>query len=850
MRAALRPASIAVGETTLLEVTIRTPGGEPESVRIPSLAGGLAVVGTRQSEQYRVSIPGGRTRVISREIHLRARREGRYAIPPIVVEYDGRRYASRPLTLDVGAAPAPAAVPDGAASASGDVVLRSTIVPDTVFVGEQVTLRSDALFADQVRSRMRQAPEYLAPSPSGLWTYDLPDVRGARFEWQGPRRYEVHRFQRAYFPIEPGTFEIPPARLVYEVRRGFLQSTTTEELETQPLQLIVQPLPDSAVPPSFNGAVGRFTVEASISPDSVAVGGAAVLTLRVTGEGNIKTLPAPDVTVPGATLEPPSQESDFSGAGGRITGTKTFRWVIVPERPGLLRLGRIGYAHFDPDAGAYRVARSDSLVLRVTPGAAVATTGSQDAPAGRLRPLARAPDRPPRSPAPAWLALLAAAPYVLLGGVLWGRSAWERRRRAPSARALRRRLRVRLAELRRDQDASARPFHTALESAAIDWLAARTGRDEMRRLRGDALAHALIGAGASEPIARRVADLLHRVTRAQFRPVPPPYPERVALLERLEQALLQVDRSLPRKPGRSAERNAGRRSAGRATVAAVVALGATTAVLAGGAGQQDTVAAAPAPAAVVFAGGAGRYEQEAAPRVSAGEDAAPESGFAAGLRLFSAGRRDEAAQAFAAYVRRHPQDAAAWYNLGTVQASLGRTGEAVAALLESLHVDPTRDAAMHNLRVLNVDQEWIDAARPWPPVRQATFRWILVALAWAGALVLSAFRLRTGVGGWSARALLIGAVPPLLASGMWAAREVDTRGHPAVMLRRAPLRAAPELHAPPVGTSEAGSVGWRVDDRGQWLRVRIPGGPDGWIEAADVSVVGGSDGLSSARTIL
>lgn len=805
--ASVEPGRIAVGEDARLVVTIRTPGGQPESVRLPQLAGGLAVVGSQQSDRLQMSLPGGRTREITREIYLRGRTEGHYAIPPVVVYYDGRRYASRPLSVEVVRTPSVPTLSDAAIGPNGEVVLRSGVRPDTVWVGEQATLESDALFSDEVRDRLRRTPEYLAPSPAGLWTYDLPDIQSGRVEWIGGRRYEVHAFRRAYFPIEPGELEIPSSQLVYEVRRGFLYTPEQEELKSPPTTLVAMPLPDSGVPAAFNGAVGRFAVEAALSPDSVAVGEAAVLTLTVQGDGNIKALPAPRLDVDGARFESPGESAEFSGDDGVISGTKTFTWVVVPERPGPLELGPIEYAYFDPQAERYDVARSDSVTLAVTPGAAVAPGQAAGPEELELAPLTPRPAATLTAPSGWRFAALGAAPFALVLalaglGVLVGR----RRRRPAAPRRLRRRLRRDLGAIR-DGDADGRAFHEAVERVARAWLVARTGREDARRATGAALIAALTDAGATPPAAGRVADLLDRVRRAPYRPEPPDAEEQRGLVDRLEEALLQLEKTLPKR---------GRSTRGAAVVLALLL------------------------AAPVGARGGDRADVGAASSPAAAEAPDAAADFAAGVRFFRLGMLDRSAERFRAYVESRPLDPEGWYDYGTVQAARGAEGPAVHALMRSLRLQPRHADARHNLEVLGVEDEWIAAARLWPPLTAAEGRWALLIALWATALALgwTLWARRRAPGSRGAAAALWTTVALVAVTGLSAAVwGAQARRVPVVAITATRIRAAPTLRSPDLGALTEARVGWLRSRRGEWVRLVVPGGLEGWVEARDVGVV-------------
>ncbi|HEX6589487.1 MAG TPA: BatD family protein [Longimicrobiales bacterium] len=784
-------ARVAVGDVVIYEVTVTTPGRAPDEVQLPQFAGGLVMQSTRRYDEYSIRFPGGRIRTTRFEVHLRARSAGRYAIPPVVVAHEGRRYASRSVALQVVPA---GSLPPGARSGSprvegftpsavgpdGEALLRARLEPDTVFVGEQATLIVDALISDDLRTRLRRAPEYLTPSVSGMWTQDLTDVAGTRVEWSASRRYEVQTFRRAYFPLEVGTFTVPEARLLYEARRGFLFTPYSEELTSAPLDLVVLPLPDGDVPASFTGAVGDYSISATLAPANLAVGDAALLTVVVRGDGNLKALPAPRIPAAPVALDSPTEDADVEPASGVVSGRKTFTWAVVPERAGLIEIGPIEYGFFDPDAREYRVARTGVLALEVAPA---------DSSAAAVAPQALAALRTRPTPDPfgglrgATGAALAVAPVVLAGAFLLVRRSRERARVTPSRRALRRRLHQRLDELAAPARVSDARFFDEVGQAARDWLAERFARPELRASSAGALATGLEAASVPAALAGALRDLIERLERARFQPTPPSPDERLRLLQRTRDTLDRMDRVA----------GARRRQAGAVVI--LLALAAH----AGIAGAQD--GARPTLAEIR----------------AAHED----------------GRALEAATLARRYVRAEPRDPAGWYDLGTVEAARGERGVATWALLRALALDPRADDIAHNLDVLGVEDATRRVAAPALPLRPGELRALALAAWWLTVFIALLAWLRRS------RGLIFGAASSAATSVLLAALLVAPGVAPDSAIPfdpAAPVRAAPHLRAPVL--RDVGSGPLRVVERRDgWMRVRNALAEEGWIERSEVGLI-------------
>lgn len=780
--ATLDPSTIPVGGTATLTILVRTGGPSPERIESPSLPAGLLVVGTRDFSQFQFSLPGGRTRVVRREITLRAYRPGRYTIPEIEVVVDGRAYRTRALELTAtGSAPPSPPAPGEAASGPDDEVLfRATLAPDTAYVGQQITLRADAMISEEAQMRLRRAPEYLAPDAPGFWVRDFAPQPRAHPRPLGGRVYLTQTFTRAYFPITPGSYTLPPARLQYEIRRGFLYTPEREELVTDSLRVVVLPLPEEGRPDSFTGAVGRYRIRASIEPAEVPVGEAAALVVEIEGEGNIRALPPPSLPeMDGVVIHPPAEDATVREDGGRLVGTKRFTWILVPERPGRIELPDLSYAHFDPEARAYRVARTGALALNVT-GTALA---SDDEPAARLAGLKARPGREStlgwvRSPGFAVLQLvpLLGIVFVIVRG---------RRRTQPrkvGRRALRRRRAEAFARVR--SHATSSSFLIELETLVRDALAERLDRSEITRATGDELTATLRDAGVTPETAAATVALLERIEHARFSPTAPGSAQRLALADEAERLMDAVDFE--------ARTHAGQKGAVGASLPLLLIPG----VL----GAQD-----------------------------------PEEAFRRGVEAYERAAWVEAGEAFSAYVQARPGDPNGWYNLGNTHFQTDARGYAIHAWLQALALDPRDRETRSNLAHARAHQALVRAAAPLG-ILSTDEVLLLAAIAWfaGAALIMTTYR-RTR----TRRGAAAGGVAILLAVGILAGLGAAyARGPLAIVTSPATtLHAAPTLRAEPLTQLEDGAALRVIGREGEWWRVRTMDGREGWVEAESVATL-------------
>jgi len=139
-------------------------------------------------------------------------------------------------------------------------------------------------------------------------------------------------------------------------------------LDTKPLTITVRPLPDENKPSNYNGAVGSFSVEASLANKNVAAQDEATLHIVVKGKGNLPVINAPVVDWPaGIEAFDPTAKEDVNKTVVPMSGTKSFDYVFTAKTPGHYTIPAVNFSWFDPSSQTYKTAGSEPLDLQVAP---------------------------------------------------------------------------------------------------------------------------------------------------------------------------------------------------------------------------------------------------------------------------------------------------------------------------------------------------------------------------------------------------------------------------------------------------------------------------------------------------
>ncbi len=275
----------------------------------------------------------------------------------------------------------------------------------------EVSLHEQVLLRVEVRHPLWARPRWEPPVFEGFWAERLSSV-GGPLEKGERAAVRITTFRRALFPTRVGRLAIEASLLRYRD-----PNDNEKTLEIPGVELRVVPLPQHAQPEAFQGIVGQLQIETVLSAEVLELGQSLPLSIEVYGAANTWDVPAPDLEAAlGASAEvfPDPPRTHMGEQGDKLTARRSFGFEIVPQATVRHQLPELTLPYFDPEARAYRVARSPAVAFRVlAPGALGKRTPWQSA---------VPPSLPTRRP---WLGIA-----LLVGGVCvlcaWGLARWWR----------------------------------------------------------------------------------------------------------------------------------------------------------------------------------------------------------------------------------------------------------------------------------------------------------------------------------------------------------------------------------------------------------------------------------------
>lgn len=348
--------------------------------------------GPQQGRSSSVQIINGKTTKSVQTTYsylLRPQKPGKFTIPTATAKVKGNEITSRPVTIEVVASGASSQQPaqqqsqqskprQNAGVGDNDIFLTLNLSRTNVVVGEPIT--ATIKLWQRVNIAGFESAEF--PDFDGFWSQEIEAPNNIEFTREA---YEGQIYNSALLrkfvliPQQQGSVTISPAELVCLVNvrvssggnsifDGFFDDYTTirKKVVSKPVTVRVSPLPAGA-PASFGGGVGKFSMSARISKDSLKTHEAASFIVTVSGTGNISLLDAPKVVLPPDMELYDTKVSEKIDKGGR-SGSKTYEYPFIPRSYGDFTIDPVKYSYYDIDAGKYVTLETPPISLHIAKG--------------------------------------------------------------------------------------------------------------------------------------------------------------------------------------------------------------------------------------------------------------------------------------------------------------------------------------------------------------------------------------------------------------------------------------------------------------------------------------------------
>ena len=422
--ATVTPGQISKDGYTQLKFIVEN-AGEVQNIDPPALKNFVIISGPNQESGMSV-VNGAVTKYIAVSYVIRPKGSGTFVIPPVVARADGSLCRSNPVSVKVSntlsgnnsSAGNNSLFPFNRADPFGEPVRQSNYQDYILQKGENaadkvkknlvVKVETDkpycyvgepVIATYKLYTRLKSESSMTKnPSFNGFSVIDLqqPDNENYRIEKLNGRVYNVYTIRKAQlYPLQSGSLELEPAEVdnkVHFVKAAFairqqdimgdlfgdladavIPAEGIEEhrisLQSEPLSILVKPLPENSKPVNFKGAVGNFSLDAYLSKDKFTTDDACECSLIIGGSGNLQLVTAPVIDWPGGIdgFEPKITD-ELNKLTVPVSGRKIISYPFTAARPGNYIIPAIAFSYFDLKTSQYRTIATKPLAFTVVKG--------------------------------------------------------------------------------------------------------------------------------------------------------------------------------------------------------------------------------------------------------------------------------------------------------------------------------------------------------------------------------------------------------------------------------------------------------------------------------------------------
>ena len=263
-----------------------------------------------------------------------------------------------------------------------EAFLAFTTSKDEVYTGEGFNATLSFFVSEDNRAPLqfyelgKQLSEMLKKvKPNNCWeeNFNIENIEGQTVTIQGKEYTQYKIYQATYYPLNTETIVFPSVGLEmikYRVAKNpsFFGQNRKEDFKTfysKPKTVKVRDLPPHPLRETV--AVGDYQLYEHMPTTDIETGRSASYVFNIFGEGNISAIEKPRLTRDdNFEFYEPNVRQDIKRDNGRVTGTKSFNYFLIPKEPGQYNLGKyFQWVFFNPRKQKYDTLKS-KLTVYVT----------------------------------------------------------------------------------------------------------------------------------------------------------------------------------------------------------------------------------------------------------------------------------------------------------------------------------------------------------------------------------------------------------------------------------------------------------------------------------------------------
>ena len=389
-----------VSQGNKFNVTYVLNNAEGSGFSAPDISGATKLYGPALSTSYSSMTVNGRSSSSSSQEYTmiyKANKVGKYKIGGASIMVNGKRMTTSSFTIEIvpsgqhvgGNAQSsassgsngvqysdPMTQTAGKAVKANDLFVRIEMSKKRIFEQEAVVCTIKLYTKYQIS----QFFPTLQPSFNGFLIEELPlSPNLNKIERVNGENYMVAELKKCIlFPQQSGKLTITSGNydlsvVQYDTYRsvfGTLSQPVERKLQVKSnsATVYIEPLPEPK-PANFSGAVGNFTVDATVKPADLKTYAAATYSYIIKGTGNLKYIKAPNVKFPKQfDVYDPQNKVAAAPNGSNVSGTLAINYMFIPQFVGDFEIPANDFVYFNPETGKYVTLKTRCFSLHVAKG--------------------------------------------------------------------------------------------------------------------------------------------------------------------------------------------------------------------------------------------------------------------------------------------------------------------------------------------------------------------------------------------------------------------------------------------------------------------------------------------------
>lgn len=356
--------------------------GEGSSFNAPDIEGAQKIYGPAVSTSYSQQWVNGvssSSSSVEYTMTYKATKAGKYNVGAASVIVDGKRYATKPFSIEILPPDRSASnqyqqgggssvqfddidTQDAGKKVSGkDIFVRISMSKQNVYEQEAVVCTIKLYTKYQISQFMPT----LQPSFNGFLIEDLPispslnnveRVNGENYMVAELKKCILFPQQSGKLTITSGNYDVTVVQ--YDKIRtmfGYIQQPVEKQLKVKSnsASVNIMALP-SPQPATFSGAVGKYSISSSVNPQQLKTYEAATYKFVIRGSGNIKYVKAPVIDFPSQfEVYDPQSNINAKPNGGTVSGSIAYDYTFIPQFVGNYEIPKVTFTYFDTDQRKY-----------------------------------------------------------------------------------------------------------------------------------------------------------------------------------------------------------------------------------------------------------------------------------------------------------------------------------------------------------------------------------------------------------------------------------------------------------------------------------------------------------------